>query len=84
MNRLIARLYGKRLPSIDLAHVDLSGAQGGWLCEANCFPDSAPKGNYEMTPLGRMKPLLEWAEAHHSEIRSVRKKYVTPEARKAL
>jgi hypothetical protein len=27
VNRLIARLYGKRLPSIDLAHVDLSGAQ---------------------------------------------------------
>src|SRR5260221_214953 len=24
VNRLIARLYGERLPSIDLAHVDLS------------------------------------------------------------
>ena len=26
VNRLIARLYGERLPSIDLAHVDLSRA----------------------------------------------------------
>jgi DNA-binding HxlR family transcriptional regulator len=53
------------------------------------FPTVLPKVNYEMTPLGRsllgrMKPLMEWAEAHHSEIKSARKKYVAPEARKAL
>lgn len=53
------------------------------------YPTIPPKVEYSLTPLGRsllqrLDPLVDWASAHHNDVRKARRAYVPPAASAAL
>lgn len=53
------------------------------------FPTIPPKVEYTLTELGesllgKVKPLVRWADENHGRVRKARKSYVPPEAAVAL